>query len=407
MRIAIVNWTRRHVGGAETYLGRLIPALRRTGHDLYFWHETDEPSDRRPIAGALDLPSGSPAAGGLAASLRGLEHWRPDVLYVHGLTDPAIEERLLAVAPAVLFGHNYYGTCITGAKTTNFPAVQPCTRRFGAACLAQFYPRRCGGLSPLTLWTDYRRQQDRHDLLQRYFAIMTLSEHMRAEYSHHGVQGQKIHRVPSLGDDTADRSPTVKSTAAAPGPHGRTWKLAFIGRVDPIKGCRLLLEALTVLRTQLPGRIVLAIAGDGSELAHCRRIASRMRLPEVEVDFRGWISAEQRRDLLDDSDALVMPSVWPEPHGLAGLEALRAGVPVVAFAVGGIPEWLADGENGTLAPADPPTAAGLASAIARCLMAPGIRSTVASRRAQLIIDESVDEHLRVIMPVFEAAGRSL
>lgn len=407
MRIGIVNWTRRHVGGAETYLGRLIPALRRTGHELYFWYETDEPSDRQPIAGALDLPSGSPSAGGLEASLRGIEQWRPDVLYVHGLTDPGIEERLLSIAPAVLFGHNYYGTCITGAKTTRFPVLQPCTRQFGAACLAQFYPRRCGGLSPLTLWTDYRRQQRRHDLLQRYFAIMTLSEHMRAEYSHHGVQGQKIHRVPSLGDETADRTPAAQSPDGESGSHVRTWKLAFIGRVDPIKGCKLLLQALPLLRTQLAGRIVLAIAGDGSELAQCRRAGARMRLPDVEVDFRGWISAEQRRDLLEDSDALVMPSVWPEPHGLAGLEALRAGVPVVAFAVGGIPEWLDDGENGTLAPGNPPTAEGLASAIARCLKAPGIRATVAARRAQLTIDESVDEHLRVIMPVFEAAGQSL
>jgi glycosyltransferase involved in cell wall biosynthesis len=46
------------------------------------------------------------------------------------------------------------------------------------------------------------------------------------------------------------------------------------------------------------------------------------------------------------------------------------GVPVAAFAVGGIPEWLTDGVNGHLAPGDPPTSAGLARAIAKCLESP-------------------------------------
>jgi glycosyltransferase involved in cell wall biosynthesis len=62
-----------------------------------------------------------------------------------------------------------------------------------------------------------------------------------------------------------------------------------------------------------------------------------------------------------------MPSLWPEPYGLVGTEANRRGVPVVAYATGGIPEWLLDGVNGCLAPADPPTVDGLAEAIVRCL----------------------------------------
>ena len=50
--------------------------------------------------------------------------WHPDVIYAHGLTDPAIEARTLEVAPAVFFAHNYYGTCISGAKTFKYPVCQ-------------------------------------------------------------------------------------------------------------------------------------------------------------------------------------------------------------------------------------------------------------------------------------------
>ena len=83
-----------------------------------------------------------------------------------------------------------------------------------------------------------------------------------------------------------------------------------------------------------------------------------------------WQSGNELTHLLDSSDLLVVPSLWPEPYGRVGLEAGRRGVPTAAFAVGGIPEWLTAGRNGALAPADPPTSAGLAQAIVDCLITP-------------------------------------
>src|SRR5262249_13522358 len=67
-------------------------------------------------------------------------------------------------------------------------------------------------------------------------------------------------------------------------------------------------------------------------------------------------------------DLLVVPSVWPEPFGLVGIEAGCVGLPAVGFAVGGIPDWLLPGVSGESAPGEKPDAGQLADALVRALV---------------------------------------
>src|SRR5215218_8849662 len=156
-----------------------MPVLAARHHPLAFAFEADEPVNRAEIClpgECLPLPLSA------AGTFDRIRAWQPDVVYVHGLLDPAVEGRLLQLAPAVLFAHSYYGTCISGQKTHRLPFVQPCGRVFGPSCLAMFYPRRCGGLSPVTMAREYARQSARKALLSRYAAVMTNSEHMSREF---------------------------------------------------------------------------------------------------------------------------------------------------------------------------------------------------------------------------------
>jgi glycosyltransferase involved in cell wall biosynthesis len=103
----------------------------------------------------------------------------------------------------------------------------------------------------------------------------------------------------------------------------------------------------------------------------------------------------------------VVPSLWPEPFGLVGLEAARLSVPAVAFDVGGVTEWLKDGVNGFLAPGDPPTAQGLAGAIARCFSAPGQMATLrAGARAVAGANADFAAHLEVLLQLLESTAGS-
>jgi glycosyltransferase involved in cell wall biosynthesis len=113
--------------------------------------------------------------------------------------------------------------------------------------------------------------------------------------------------------------------------------------------------------------IRLVMVGDGPQRQPWHQLAERLN---VACSFVPWQRGEERWPWLRGVHLLAVPSTWPEPFGLVGLEAGRLGVPAVAFDVGGIREWLRPGVNGYLAAGDPPRASGLADAMTHAFRHP-------------------------------------
>ena len=132
--------------------------------------------------------------------------------------------------------------------------------------------------------------------------------------------------------------------------------LVFAGRLGPQKALGVALQALV----DVPAT-TLTVAGDGPERPTLEARARELRL-DGRVSFLGSVPREQVLRLFHAADASVLPSAWENfPHTV--VEALAVGCPVIATAVGGVPEVVRDGENGLLVgPGDP---AALAEAIAR------------------------------------------
>jgi glycosyltransferase involved in cell wall biosynthesis len=132
--------------------------------------------------------------------------------------------------------------------------------------------------------------------------------------------------------------------------------LAFAGRLGPQKALGVALEAIAAVPD-----VTLAIAGDGPE-----RGALEARTHELGLDgrarFLGSVSREAVLRLFRAADASVLSSSWENfPHTV--VEALAVGTPVIATAVGGVPEVVRDGGNGLLVKPGEPTE--LAGAIRR------------------------------------------
>jgi glycosyltransferase involved in cell wall biosynthesis len=140
----------------------------------------------------------------------------------------------------------------------------------------------------------------------------------------------------------------------------------FVGRLRIRKGVEVLLEAMRALLAAHPGARLL-VAGDGEHRVHLERRAADLDLHRS-VRFLGRCDAGRVRGLLRGARALVVPSIY-EGMPLVVLEAMAAGLPVIASRVSGIPEVVLEGsgleKTGWLVPPEDPErlAAVLAEAV--------------------------------------------
>src|SRR5215216_287195 len=278
MRIAIAYSNRRKVGGIEAYLARVMPELSRLGYTLAFWHEVEGPDYREQIGLPCGAPIWSVSDLGTERALAVLREWHPDLIYSHGLLDPKLESEMLKVAPAVFFAHGYYGTCISGGKAFKYPVAKPCDRRFGWQCLLQYYPHRCGGLSPMTLFKLYNLQSKRLDNLHLYACIVTHSDHMVNECIKHGLPAEYAYTF-SYHQDSEEKAIELRVPSA--------WRLLFSGRMDHLKGGSIFLEALPKIIKAIDLPLQVTFAGDGPERKRWEREADRIRElhREIKIEF--------------------------------------------------------------------------------------------------------------------------
>jgi glycosyltransferase involved in cell wall biosynthesis len=183
----------------------------------------------------------------------------------------------------------------------------------------------------------------------------------------------------------------------------RALRLLFVGRMTRLKGGSIMLDALALAATSLGRPLRATFVGDGPDRVYWERKARRLQAANatLRIEFIGPLNSTNLGQLMRDSDLLVVPSTWPEPFALVGPEAGLRGLPAAAFAVGGIPEWLTDGINGYLAPGDPPSAAGLARAIVKCMRDPAELMRLGNGARELSTRFNLEAHVKALLEIFD------
>jgi glycosyltransferase involved in cell wall biosynthesis len=109
-----------------------------------------------------------------------------------------------------------------------------------------------------------------------------------------------------------------------------TFDLLYVGSLIKEKGVEYLVRALA----ELSSDIRLSVVGSGNRSGHLRSLAGDIGVKD-RIEFAGAVSYEAVRHHYATADCFVHPGVWPEPFGRTILEAMQAGLPVVATDIGG------------------------------------------------------------------------
>ena len=174
----------------------------------------------------------------------------------------------------------------------------------------------------------------------------------------------------------------VDPAAYQPARHsGRGRRVLFVGRLAPVKGLSVLLEAIARLCQDDPA-IQLSIVGDGPDRQALESQARSLGI-STNVQFLGYQSQEQVRQLLATTDVFAMSS-FAEGVPVVLMEAMAAGVPVVATRIAGIPELVAEGAGFLVKPGD---SLALAQKIRELLDDSDLRNAFAAAGRRIVEEE--------------------
>jgi glycosyltransferase involved in cell wall biosynthesis len=306
---------------------------------------------------------------------------KPEVIHLHQVDDPAIVTALRASAPVVISAHGYTA-CTSGVYF--FEPGHECTRAHGPGCVANLALRGCAHTRyPQTLPAKYRNATRGRDALGRADLVVSYGGAVDRHLAANGLRRRRV--IPLFT--------TVEAVNGSG--HAARRRVLFAGRVVAVKGVDVLVRAAR----DVDGEFV--ICGAGRRLAETRRLAERLGLGE-RISFPGWLDARSLARELAEASVVAIPSLWPEPFGLVGIEAFAAGRPVVASATGGIVEWLEDGVSGLTVP--PGDAHALAQALNELLSDPARQQAMGAAGRQAVQERfSPERHVTALLEAYDVA----
>jgi N-acetyl-alpha-D-glucosaminyl L-malate synthase BshA len=226
--------------------------------------------------------------------------------------------------------------------------------------------------------------------IERSDGVTAVSESLKADTYREFGQKRDIRVIPNFVNVESHRRGDRTDLRAGLAPGGE--KLVIhVSNFRPVKRVAAVIEIFKRIRAEVPAQLLMV--GDGPDMSEAVGLCRKYELGSS-VRFLG--DQEQVVPLLSASDLFLMPSAQ-ESFGLAALEAMACGVPVIASRVGGVPELVEDGVTGFLrAPED---LTGMASAAVRLLTDASLHRQVAAAARTRAVECFADTK---IIPMYEA-----
>jgi len=422
----IVNgWPPMSLGGVEVYTRRLARRIAKEGHEVSVFCREADPSRPDYVLRAFD-DEGVPVTA-VNHNFRDLRDFRgtylnpeisrifdeylessgrPDVAHIHhlgGLGHDIAGLLHRRGVPIALSLHDFAFTCPRGQRLRdNFAICETLNVHSCADCLNP----QCKGapLGPLgKLYRRLFRKSMGTEMMYDFWAssekVANMAEVLIAPGEHHarvmerdGYAAGKIRTLP-YGYDKEPFERVRKRRQKI----GKARKFGYLGSLIPSKGVHLIIDAAKRLkREQAELDIEIHIYGP-SPSYHGRNDyekALRQKSRGLDVTFHGPIMPEETPEALAELDAVIVPSLWWESHGMVVREAQMAGKPVIASAHGALGEAIRDGITGLLF--RPGNVRNLRDKMYILAQTPGLADAIAQTPADVLsIDDDARAHLDI------------
>ena len=336
MKILFVNRHTSVEGGIEYYINALARKLDQKGHETYIIH-WDHPEQEKTFKGYYCVPE---LWNNLLTFNNSTKHkldniikaCTPDIIYLHKIENGKAIDYFAGQVPTVRYVHDYKTVDPDGKMLLRNP-VEPNTHPLSISCFFRAYTRRTMPRNPVKAVKAYLRAKVSLEATRRLEKVLVASEYMKNSLVNNGMNPEKINVIPYFVDYIDEGHYADKNEKS----------ILYSGRIIDGKGMDELLNVLKFVKQDF----VLDVVGSGPDEELFIEKTKALGLSD-KVVFRGWVKHKNLPQFYQKTSILIMPSVWPEPFGISGIEAAFFGKPTVAFNVGGIPEWLADGVNGYL-----------------------------------------------------------
>jgi L-malate glycosyltransferase len=234
----------------------------------------------------------------------------------------------------------------------------------------------------------------KHIIFKRYKKVLCVSNFVRNCLAEHGGWAELANWQHLINTERFRPSLRARWRLRRQfGVHGQ-FVLLVVAHLIAEKGVDVVVRALN----ELPRHVVLWVIGEGEELGRLQKLSHELLLTN-RIRFLGL--QRNVENYMQAADCFVCPSVWAEAAGLVNLEALGCGLPVVASATGGIPEFVEDGRTGFLYPVGDYKE--LAERIRRLVDAPELGSEMGMQARMTAVERfSIQRRLSELLTLYSA-----
>jgi glycosyltransferase involved in cell wall biosynthesis len=327
MKVLLVNDYKPIIGGTEIHVYELKKILEQRGHTVVFFSsdvtkeeyliESSTKNVKQYLKNIFNIRSYN-------KSRKIVSYFKPDIIHLHNI--------FYELSPSFLLTLKKYPVIMTVHDSSLYSSVGIQEERTGKKC-KNIICRGCTNCIGIkgTFYEIVKRNIHKYMLKNVSYYIGN------SNYINNIIENLKIGKTIRI-KYTAKLFNYSKIT--------NNNNLLYVGRITKEKGIEYVILAMPLILQKFPN-IKLTIVGNGEYKEHLQKLVKDSEL-ENNIFFEESVAHDLVQKYYDNATIALVPSIWQEPFGMAGVEAMSVGRPVVASRVGGIPEWLEDGKTGYL-----------------------------------------------------------